>query len=154
MRYIFIIVLSIIFFSACKKEEFTDAPHITYKSIKPNVAHSNIPFEFQPAPILTIHLTDGNGDVGFKANSDTSFVYIKNLLTNKMDSFLLPDLKATARKNFEADVEISLVDILETSLLPPPKVDTIYFEVYVKDFAKNKSNVIVTNDPVYFITPL
>jgi hypothetical protein len=152
MRYIFLIMVIFIFFAACEKDKFTSAPQIEYKSIKPNSFQSNLP-NTQPIPFLTLHLTDAEGDLGFVANKDTSYVFIKNLLTGKADSFRLPDLKSSAKKNFEADVEISLGGIIESSPLLPPKIDTTYFEVYIRDFAKNKSNVIVTPDPVYFITP-
>jgi hypothetical protein len=30
------------------------------------------------------------------------------------------------------------------------KKDTIYYEIYIKDFAKNKSNVIRSDKPVYY----
>lgn len=30
------------------------------------------------------------------------------------------------------------------------KKDTIYYKVYVKDFAKNKSNEIQTGKPIYY----
>ncbi|MBK7883055.1 MAG: hypothetical protein IPJ81_04010 [Chitinophagaceae bacterium] len=152
MRYTFLIGI-IVFLSACKKDKFTSAPQITYKSINPNTLQSNIPFNAQVIPVLTLHLTDADGDLGFVDNKDTSYVFIKNLLTNKIDSLRLPDLKSSAKKYFEADVEIALGSLIESSLLPSPKIDTTFFEVYIQDFAKNKSNVIVTPDPVYFITP-
>ncbi len=153
MRYTFIIFITFIFLLACKKDKFTTTPQIEYKSIKPNAIRSDLPNGTQVIPVLTLHITDADGDLGFIANKDTSYVFIKNLLTGKSDSLKLPDLKTSAKKNFEADIEIALATVLETSQLPSPKVDTTYFEVYVKDFAKNKSNVISTPDPVFFITP-
>ena len=67
---------------------------------------------------------------------------------------MLPDLSTVAGKNFQANIEITLRSsiILEGSSRPSPKTDTIYYEVYMKDFAKNKSNVIRTNDPVFVIS--
>jgi hypothetical protein len=150
MRYTFIIVVIFIFLAACNKGKFTSAPQIEYKSINPNTI---VKLPFQNAPILTIHLTDGDGDIGFKTNFDTSFVFLKNLLTGKMDSVKLPDLGSAAKNDFEADVEISLNAVFGESNLPAPKVDTLYFEVYVKDFARNKSNVIITPEPVFFVVP-
>lgn len=136
-------------FTACKKDKFTTAPQISYESINPNVVFSNLPF--QPMPVLTLKVTDAEGDLGLNG-TDTSRIYIKNLLTGKIDSSLIfPDLSGATSKNFKADVEIELntSTILEGTTRPSPKTDTAFYEVYIKDFAKNKSNVIKTNDPVF-----
>ncbi len=151
MRKIFIVLSAIIFLYACKKDKFTTAPQISYKAIEPNSIQTNIPF--QTIPVLTLHITDAEGDVGFKENQDTAFVYLKNLLTGKTDSLKFPNIGTAGKSNFEADVDISLETVIEQSNKLPPKVDTLFFEVYVKDFAKNKSNTITTPDPVYLIVP-
>jgi hypothetical protein len=100
-----------------------------------------------------VHVTDGNGDLGFNEGKDTSMIFVKNITTARLDSFILPDLSSVAGKNFEADIEVSLFNVLGASTRPRPKVDTLYFEVYVTDFAKNKSNVIVSGDPLFYISP-
>jgi hypothetical protein len=82
-----------------------------------------------------------------------------------MDSFELPsNISSIATANFKADVDIDLTNkgalptggrgvMASSTGRPRPFTDTLYFEVYVKDFAKNKSNVIKTSDPLLFITP-
>lgn len=153
MRYFLIIAAVCSVFATCKKDKFTTVPQIKYKSIKPNAAQSNIPVTSQVIPVLTIHVTDAEGDLGFASSTDVSYIIIKNLLTGKLDSLRFPDIQTSARKNFEGDVEITLTNFLGSSTRPRPKTDTLYFEVYLKDFAKNKSNVIRTDDPVFYITP-
>jgi hypothetical protein len=154
MRNTLLIFLVALIFTGCKKDKFTTVPQITFKSVKPNTIFSSIPFKDQVIPVLTIGVTDAEGDLGLIEGKDTSFVYIKNLLTNDVDSSLLfPNISAVAVKDFKADVLLSLVNIIKPSTRPSPKVDTLYFEVYIKDFAKNKSNVIKTADPLYYITP-
>lgn len=152
MRYILLLAVTALGFSACKKDKFETVPAITYKNVSPNSLLGNIPITGQALPILTFHLTDAEGDIGFKAGSDTSKVYLKNLTTNKEDSLFLPTFGIAAGKNFEADIDVNLVTVIGPSTRPAPKVDTLYFEVYVKDFAKNKSNVIKAG-PVYYIFP-
>jgi hypothetical protein len=152
MRYSLLFTIAILFFTACKKND-TSAPQIEFKSIDPNTAFSNISCNFQGGTILTLHITDAEGDLGFIQGSDTSFVFIKNLLSNDLDSVRLPDIRTAAVKNFSADVDINLCNYLDASSRPRPKTDTLYFEIYVKDFAKNVSNTIKTTDPVYYITP-
>lgn len=152
MRYILSIFSIVIIFLACKKDKFTTVPQISFKSIKPNAFLSSTT-DRTAAPILTITVTDAEGDLGFKTGKDTSVIYITNLLTNKLDSFNLPDIQTSAQKDFKADVEINLFAVMGGSNRPRPKTDTLFFEVYIKDFAKNKSNVIKTSNPVFYITP-
>ena len=149
MRYSFLFTIAILFFTACKKDKYTTIPQISYESINPNLVQTNLPF--QDMPVLTFKVTDAEGDLGV-TTTDTSRIYIKNLLTGKTDSTLIfPDLSGGTSKNFKGDVEITLNTniILEGSTRPSPKTDTLFYEVYIKDFAKNKSNVITTNDPVF-----
>ncbi|MBK7556803.1 MAG: hypothetical protein IPO42_16760 [Chitinophagaceae bacterium] len=153
MRYSLLFTIAIFLFTACKKDKFTTAPQIAYKSISPNAVFTNIPF--QVMPVLTLEVTDAEGDLGF-TGTDTAKIFIKNLLTGKIDSTLrLPDLSVATGRNFKADVEITLNTsiILEGSTRPSPKTDTLFYEIYIQDFAKNKSNVLKTTDPVFIIFP-
>ena len=152
MRYLPLLIVFVASLSACKKDKFTTAPQIKFKSISPDNAASDLTFnQRQFAPKLTIEITDAEGDVGLVPNIDTSRIYIKNLLLNKLDSFDMPEA-LPGTKNFKANVEINLYNTLGCRLVGPPRprTDTIYYEVYVKDFAKNKSNVITTDKPVYY----
>jgi hypothetical protein len=155
MRYTLLIALFAITFAACKKDKFTTVPQIKFKSVKPNAWLSvNTIIQKEIAPVLTISVTDAEGDLGLNAGKDTSLVYIKNLVTNKTDSsFLLPDIQSSAKSNFQGDIAINLFSVMagKPGVTTRPRVDTLYFEVYIKDFAKNKSNVIKTDDPVFYI---
>jgi hypothetical protein len=44
--------------------------------MKPNAAYSNIPVNQQGIPVLTINVTDAEGDLGFKSLKDTSYIVI------------------------------------------------------------------------------
>lgn len=154
MRYFIAIAAVAFLFVSCKKDKYTTAPQIEYVSVDPNFVDGTIPLnsnEFTSAKV-NFSITDGEGDLGFKGK-DTSFIFIKNLLTGKADSVIFPDLTAVKKKDFKAVVSSSLAKVIEKRTNPNPnvaKTDTIFFEVYVKDFAKNKSNVIRTADPVFF----
>lgn len=152
MRYTLLISILALLFIGCKKDKFTTAPQISFKSVKPDVWYSsNInPYE---GPLLTIHLTDSEGDFGFANNKDTSYVYVKNITIPpyKIDSLKFPSLTSLNTKNLNVDVSVMIRSVLQGSGRPKPYVDTLYFEVYVKDFAKNKSNVITTDKPVYYV---
>lgn len=137
--------------SACGKDKYTTEPQIKFKDIDPQYATTDLTsLNKDQAPKVTLEVTDEEGDLGFIANKDTAKVFVKNLLTSGIDSFNFPDLQTSAGKRFKADVVINLFNSLERTPGPVPHTDTIYFEIYVTDFAKNKSNVIVTDKPVYY----
>jgi hypothetical protein len=152
MRYSLLFAIAILLFTACKKDKYTTAPQIEFRSTNPNTAYSNLPCNFQSGPIVTIRVTDAEGDLGYLDASDTAFVFIKNLMTNDIDSLRFPDIRSSAVKNFSADVGINLCNYLSSSGAGP-RTDTLYFEIYVRDFAKNVSNTIKITDPIYFVTP-
>lgn len=155
MKLFAAIVMMGFLFASCSKDKFKTEPQISYKSIKPNVFLSNN-LDQNSGPILTIHVTDLEGNLG-EGDSDTaSYVYVRNITIPNalLDSFKFPDLTSARRQNLDVDVEVFLRDVLQTSGQPnPPYTDTLFFEVYVTDNAKNKSNVLTTPDPVYYVTP-
>ena len=152
MRTTFLILAVGLVFCSCNKDKFTTAPQISYKSIKPNVFSANIPIGGQELPVLTFHITDAEGDLGVTAK-DSAFVYVTNLLTNTSDSFLFPNISSISKSNFDADVSVSIGtgNLLRGSTRPRPKTDTVFYSMYVKDFAKNKSNIITAGDPLYYV---
>jgi hypothetical protein len=138
--------------AGCGKDKFTNEPQIRFKSFSPNQASNYTQLGNQP--LLIFEITDGDGDIGRIASQDTAKVYIRNTLTNKLDSLDFPVIGSGAGKNFKADVEVGLFTVMNGRIpggaLQPPYVDTIAFEFYVMDFAENKSNVILTTEPFYF----
>ncbi len=148
MRYTLGLAIIILLFTACKKDKFTTVPQIKYKSLSHNAVDLS---PTSAVPVITINITDAEGDLGITAK-DTAFIYMKNLLTNDFDSIPFPDLQKAAKSNFQADVDITITKVLKCKPIPGGGLhtDILYFEIYVKDFARNKSNVITTPDPVYF----
>lgn len=146
MRYIILFAVAGILFLSCKKDKYNTVPEISFTEFKPDFYRNGTIDE--DIPVLTIHITDAEGDLGYINGKDTSYIYIKNLSTNRADSAVLPNIKPIATKNFSADISVYMKQFLGSSRSTR---DTIYFEVYVKDFAKNKSNVIKTGKPVYYI---
>ncbi len=141
----------LVIFSSCKKDKFTTAPQIEFVSISPNVVTRNLTStEKYLAPVLTLKITDAEGDFGSASLTDTSSIIIKHLLSNNIDSLRFPDLSRAPKNNFEAEVEINLFGAIECYENGPvtPRVDTIFYEVYVRDSKNNKSNVIKTTTPV------
>lgn len=144
-------------FSSCGKDNFTSEPQIEFNSIKPNTYIAGTFVSDVPGPILSIQLKDAEGDFGFSDGNDTSYVYIKNLTIApfRFDSIKFPStLRKRPDLNAAVEVDLALSPGLlgNSGLRPRPYTDTVFFEVYVKDFAKNKSNVIITPEPVFIRT--
>lgn len=149
MRYSLLFTIAILFFTACKKDKYTTVPQISFKKLSHNAVDLSIN---SATPIVTINVTDAEGDLGFIDGKDTAFIYMKNMLTNDFDSVPFPNLLTAAKSNFKADVDVTITKVLKCKSRPgfPLHTDTLYFQFYVKDFAKNKSNVFVTPEPVFF----
>lgn len=161
MRYLLFGVMVILGAASCNKDKYTTTPQIKFKSITPSFLQNTVGLPTD-GPKLTIEVTDQEGDFGIKENKDTSWVYIKNLSISpyKLDSFLFPKaVTGIVKKNLKADVEIALGGDgtpghgVLASTNQAHHTDTLYFEVYVKDLEKNKSNVIKTDDPLLYINP-
>lgn len=153
MKKIFLLLTVIAFFSACKKDKYTTAPQISFVDVKPNFASSNLTAPNRElAPKLIFKITDAEGDFGTSDPLDSSMIYVKNILVNKLDSFRFPDITGATKKDFSAEVALNLFNVLICRSPGPtrPRTDTTYYEFYVTDAKKNKSNVIVTNKPVYY----
>ncbi len=154
MRQVILAVAFVAVCVSCNKNKYTTAPQIKFKSITSSFSQLNT--NVLESPILTIEVTDAEGDIGFKDGKDTSYVYMKNLTVPpfRLDSFKFPkSLSLAAGKDFKADVDVAFRSLLASAGGTPPFADTLYFEVYVKDFAKNKSNVIKTDKPLLFFRP-
>lgn len=143
-------LVCIVLMASCNKDKFTTEPQIAFQSVTPqNISYLDVG---APAPNITISITDKEGDLGLIDGTDTAWVYMKNNLTGDFDSLPFPDIKQAAGKDFKADVTFSSGRVFRCK----PRAgnvehtDSLYFDIYVRDFAKNKSNTITTTDPVLF----
>jgi len=155
MRYSLLFTIAILFFTACKKDKYTTAPQISFKSFSALEASNYTTVDGQP--VIVLEVTDAEGDLGNISSTEQSKIYLKNTLTGKEDSLVFPDLRSVSKSNFKADIEVGLRNVLggrPFPTVPRPYQDTLHFEVYVKDFAKNKSNVILTDKQfIYYTLP-
>jgi len=152
MKNVIALILMSVLISSCGKDKFTTAPQIKFVSVSPNFAQSSITSLDPNAPKLTIEVTDAEGDLGGQDVTDSSMIYLRNLKSNNIDSFRFPDLTRAQQNNFKAEVTISLFNALDcVSPGPPrPRTDTLFYEVFVRDAKRNKSNVIITTEPLFY----
>jgi hypothetical protein len=147
MRFTVIIIITVLL-AACGKNKFNTTPQLSFTSIKPDTYKQGTT-NLDDIPTMVFHVTDAEGDLGFKNGKDTSYIYFRNLKTNNFDSVSLPDILTAGTKNFEGDIEVNMKQYIRVPNFA--KKDTLYFDVYVKDFAKNKSNVVRTSKPLYYL---
>ncbi len=163
MKYILFTFSLALVIASCKKSDGNSIPEIKFKKITSPLINNT---SSSTIPILTISVKDADGDFGFKEGSDSSYIFIKNVTVApfKMDSFKFPSNIANANiiNNWvQADIVMNKGEGGNNGLNPiygtirpnRPYTDSLFFEVYIKDFKKNKSNVIRTIDPLLFITP-
>lgn len=148
MRIIFFCLL-FIGFVGCKKDNFTAAPQLTYKSLSPNYWETGLSILYKDfAPVVTMEITDAEGDFG----SDSSGVYVKNILTGTERVYDMPSVGSYAGGNVKAELKLNLYNSMQSNCINGTggnAFDTIYYEIYVRDNAGNKSNVVRTPDPVF-----
>ena len=149
MRIVLTVVIVAFIFAACKKDNYSTSPQIKYKSVSPNFSDNSIN---SVSPVVTFSLTDAEGDLGI-TGTDTARIYLKNILTGEFDSLDFPDLKDISKKDFKADILASVSKVLSCGPGPSGHIDTLFYEIYVKDFKKNQSNTIVTGDPTFYQCP-
>lgn len=142
MRIIVSMALIALFFVACNKDKYTSAPQIEYKELTSNIYINTTDPNFE-TPKIRFSITDAEGDLG-----DTAYIHVKNLVNGRIDSFRFPNLDGATRKNLKANVTVEVLGGCEGNF-PPGHIDTMFYEVYVTDYAKNKSNTITTTEPVY-----
>ncbi len=159
MRTTLLIIAAAFTMASCKKDKYTTAPQIKFNDFTPNTFTRGSILPPEAGPFLSIQLTDAEGDFGFAPGEDTSYLYIKNVTIAGavLDSIPFPTSGQIKRNDLNAEVVVNLSNarsaLIGTPTVPThPYVDTLHFEVYVKDFAKNKSNVITTPG-FYHITP-
>lgn len=156
MKQLFTFFAIVLIASSCGKDKFTSAPQITFIDITPNV------YKIAPittaGPLLKIRLTDKEGDFGFAEFEDTSYVYVKNITVPPfdIDSAKFPTNPSIKRADLNAEIVVDLKFLrgIVTKLTPAPRpnyTDTVFYEVYVRDFAGNKSNVIKTSKALFLL---
>ncbi|UEG49695.1 hypothetical protein LK994_13720 [Ferruginibacter lapsinanis] len=135
MRYTILIAIFTLLFIGCKKDKFTTAPQLKYKSVNTKVLDKGQILKF------TLGFTDSEGDVDSiflrEVNPKCSLNFFK-------DSFALPAFPPT--KNVNGDIFVTYGYRVDG--IPPIQEplcannDTCYFQFVIKDSKQNKSDTV------------
>lgn len=150
MRYTILISIFILFLFSCKKNTYTTAPQLKYKSVNTK--------SLRQGQILTFVLsfTDAEGDVVSEAISDSS-LFVKKVVTKCAGSsfdqyYQIP--KFPTAKNQSGEILVSYgYNVTGYQSVQTPqcnKNDTAVFKFVLRDKAKNKSDTAVSDPIVIF----
>ncbi len=144
MRYSILIMVLIVVLISCNKDKFKTEPQVFFKSWDADSIKLVIPIDFK----ATIEITDKEGDIGSIPFDSTSYIYIKNVKTAKIDSFPVANITRFNSPKLRFDVSFPV-----NAYLPaynPSRRDTVLLEFAVRDFAKNKST-FTRSTPLYYV---
>lgn len=153
-RHLLIIILvSLIGFAACKKENAASAPpNISDLAVSPNIVRSG---DSKDTVFVTFKVSDNNGDLGNDPYKKEFDVFLKDSRDNNETGFPFPEIPSElkdASKGITAFVTIKINAGLFLQLRQDrPDGDTLYYELYVKDRAGNMSNKL--SSPLIYIAP-
>ncbi|MBC8265574.1 MAG: hypothetical protein H8E84_01275 [Flavobacteriales bacterium] len=142
MRYLYYILISIILFSCKKEDVISDIPQIEFVSITPATAQ-----EYIDEINIIISYSDANGDLG-ENNPDVFNLFVKDNRNNIEYKFRIPELTPTG-----SDIAIEgnfNITINGTGITNSSSSESVTYDIYVKDRASHKSNII-TSIPITII---
>ncbi len=146
-KLIFKISIILVLFIGCEKaDEYSEIPYIEFKNFTFDVEKDD-GFDNQIG-YLTFDFIDGNGDIGFTENSDTSvhieihdiFVYgytkiNGNFIPADTTNFILPYFsEGVYRKHIKGEMKLKLYFINRVN-------DTLRYDFQIMDRMNNSSNL-------------
>lgn len=138
--------------SCINAPDYPDEPIIEYVSMsKSTLTQSNLNID---SLFLTFSFTDGDGDLGHEASDTSRNIYIKDLRTGRFqDRFKSPYIPEEGIGNgITGDIQLLLFttcclfpdNIPPCSAPPQYPLDTVIYEISIRDRAGNFSNKITT----------
>jgi len=157
-RYIVLLCVLLLAYSACQKNTMSKIPSISFISLTPDTITVNV-----DTPYLEFHLTDGNADLGNDPNSTTVpikyDIYIKDFRYDTgYVGYFFPTIDQSIENPKKGIEGICYFGFYGVAILTPrtdslhtATGDTTHFEVYIMDRAGDTSNHIIT--PSLIIRP-
>lgn len=152
-KFLIIILSIIVVFCSCEKiENVSEIPEIKYLGIEVTEGDGDY---YTAIGSLKFSFIDGNGDIGFIENTDTTTPTIHDIFVieyyKNNSEFILEDTfkywmpyfqEGVYRTSLKGELEIILGRNIESP-------DTVYYEFYITDRANHMSNIEVTPEIIY-----
>lgn len=142
------------FASSCSKGAAGNTPPVISElSIAPNTVHSGFS---KDTVFVTFTVHDANADLGNDATKKEFDIYMKDSRDSHETGFPFPSIPNDIKDPSKGLTAITTVKLNAALFLQARQDhidtgDTLYYDIYVKDKAGNKSNVMRTPD--IFILP-
>ena len=145
----------IVYVSACRKSNNSPIPYIELISLSPDTIKGGSP---RDTIYLTFNFSDGDGDLGNDVTNGDYDVFLKDSRDPSFDRrYPFPPIPDDARDLVDGLKGKGAIALYGTTLIPRQDTihkfrgDTVRYEMWIVDQAKNKSNVIAI--PPIFIRP-
>ncbi len=143
IAYIFMAGVGV--FACVTPPDYPKEPHIQFLNYSKNTMRQG-EFGFEDTTFVHLSFTDGDGDLG----GDSLAVFFRDVRLNYWDSlFQLPKIPSRgASAGVSGTIELQLGTTCCLDIIPPCRpsatklLDTIVYEIYIKDRAGNKSNYV------------
>lgn len=160
IKVVFFLGIVAIFFNSCvNKIQYSEIPYIEFVGFSVVKAHNDT----DSLGYVTISYTDGDGDLGFLSSDTNNLTYdffIKLFqLKNGNDVELLPPdstftlnarLPYLTPEGDNKNIKGEITMLLELYFITPVLIsDTVAFEIFITDRARNQSNVV--KSPYYVL---
>ncbi|WP_235295697.1 hypothetical protein [Portibacter marinus] len=152
-KYLYVLILFSLVISCINAPDYPVEPEIEYIGISKNTLEQNS--LNTDSLFLTFSFTDGDGDLGHQPDDTSRNIFIRDLRTgNFQDKFKSPYIPEEGIGNgITGDIELLL--FTTCCLFPDPSIppcsapdqyplDTVIYEIFIKDRAGNESNRIQT----------
>jgi len=151
MKYCFLFLCSLLLLASCSKDSKKDpVPSISFTGITDTVMKAASAEIIQ----VGINFSDGNGDLGVDPASGYFDIYTIDSRDSSEQGYYFPsDVPGLRRPgkalsgSFVLDLEAAFVELRPDH----PKGDTLYYDIYIRDQAGNKSNRVRT--PTIILLP-
>jgi len=152
MRYYFYLFV-ILILGCVKPNDYSDVPSLEFKGFSKNTMNQGN-FPQQDSVILNLFFTDGDGDFGTASTDSDLNIFVKDLRTNQIFSqYKAPFVPLEGAGNGISGT--IYIKMYTTCCIFPPEsqlnpcessldypTNALSFEIYIKDRAGNKSNVV------------
>ena len=155
-RFVLFILFIVIVISGCEKEEiYSEIPIIKYLEFNANYEETAL--GTQLIGTLTFSFIDGDGDIGFYENPDSSihvpviydiFIYEYNKVNGVFAisdtiKFWMPYFeKRVYRKSLKGNIDVRLIRTIHSK-------DTAKYDFHIQDRANHLSNIASTPEIIY-----
>lgn len=151
----FILLIGIVFQGCEKEENYSETPEIKYLGFAANYEETAL--GLQLIGKLSFSFIDGNGDIGFYENSDTSsnttiiydvFIYEHHKINGNfviLDTikYWMPYFEGGVyQKSIKGNIDVKLIRTIHSE-------DTAKYKFYIQDRANNISNIESTPEIIY-----